>query len=111
MAYEAQYVHGDQLKVDYTPGSAVAAGEVVVQGDLVGVALLAIAASALGALCLTGVFDFAKGSGAIDAGAKLYWDDTANQATATADSNKYLGKCVKAAADGDSTVRAALSIG
>jgi hypothetical protein len=36
----AQFVH-DGNRVDYTPSSAVAAGDVVVQGELVGVATIA----------------------------------------------------------------------
>lgn len=63
--------------IDYTPGSAVAAGDVVVQGDLVGVAKRPIAANELGALAVEGVFDFAKGGGvAYTVGTILYWDDT-----------------------------------
>ena len=41
--------------VDYTPGADVSAGDVVVQGDLVGVAKLDIAAGKAGSLALTGV--------------------------------------------------------
>jgi succinyl-CoA synthetase alpha subunit len=50
---------------------------VVVQEDLVGVAKLDIASGALGALAVTGVFDFPKTAGVgsgIAAGAKVYWD-------------------------------------
>ena len=46
--------------IDYTPDAAVSAGDVVIQGDLVGVAKLDIAAGALGALAVWGVFDFPK---------------------------------------------------
>ncbi len=97
--------------IDYTPAADVAAGDVVVQGDLVGVAKLDIAANTLGALAVDGVFDVPKASGggtAIAAGAKVYWDATNKQATATADANKYMGKTVKAAADADTTVRVRL---
>jgi len=41
----------------------VAAGEVVVQGDLVSVAKQPIVASRFGALAVQGVFDFAKATG------------------------------------------------
>ena len=98
--------------VDYTPGSAVAVGDVVVQGELVGVARGAIAANALGSLAVEGVFDFAKATGVgtgITAGANVYWDDTNNVATTTAAGNKLLGKCVVAAADADAKVRVRLS--
>ena len=107
---QATFVH-DGSAVDYTPGSAVAAGDVIVQGELVGVARTPIAANALGSLAVDGVFDFAKATGggtAITAGANVYWDDTNNVATTTAAGNKLIGKVVKAAADGDATVRVRL---
>ena len=93
--------------VDYTPGTAVTAGDVVVQGELVGVATQDIAANEKGALRVKGVFSFAKGSGSSDAltaGAKVYWDDTSDVVTTTAGSNKYVGKVVEAAAASASTV-------
>lgn len=98
--------------IDYTPVADVAAGDVVVQGDLVGVAKLDIKANKLGALAVVGVFDFAKATGggsALAAGTTVYWDDAANVATSTSAGNKQIGKVVKAAADGDATVRVRLS--
>ena len=47
----AKYIQ-EGKNVDYTPGSAVTAGDVVVQGDLVGVAKLDIAANRQGALAV-----------------------------------------------------------
>ena len=108
---QATFVH-DGASIDYTPGAAVAAGDVIVQGELVGVARTPIAANALGSLAVAGVFDFAKATGggtAITAGANVYWDDTNNVATTTATGNKLIGKCVKAAADADATVRVRMS--
>jgi len=98
--------------IDYTPDSAVAAGDVVVLNDLVGVAKQPIAASALGALAVSGVFDFPKDTGstsAVAAGKKVYWDADEEVATETADGNTYLGKTVKAAAADDETVRVRMS--
>jgi len=103
---------GDQI--DYTPGSDVASGAVVVQGDLIGVAKQPIAANVLGALAVSGVFDFPKATGGgsgIAAGATVYWD-VADQQAKTDDeegANKLLGKTVGAAADADATVRVRLS--
>jgi len=97
--------------IDYTPGSAVSAGDVVVQGDLVGVAKLDIAASALGALAICGVFDFPKATtsaSAITAGTILYWDAQNEIATPTAGSNKRIGPAVAAATAAATTVRALL---
>ena len=106
----ATFIH-DGNSIDYTPGANVSAGDVVVQNDLVGIAKLDIVANTLGALAVTGVFDVPKATGAgsgIAAGAKVYWNATAQQATTTASGNKYLGKTVRAAADGDATVRVRL---
>jgi predicted RecA/RadA family phage recombinase len=102
----------DGRTVDYTPTSAVAAGDVVVQGELVGVAKTPIAANTLGALAVVGVFDFPKATGggtAITAGANCYWDAANQRATTTATGNKLIGKCVRAAADADATVRVRMS--
>lgn len=106
----AQFIH-DGKSIDYTPTADVAAGDVVVQNDLLGVAKLDIAANTLGALAVIGVFDVPKATGAgtaIGAGAKVYWNATAKQATTTATGNKYLGKTVKAAVDADANVRVRL---
>jgi len=102
----------DGASIDYTPGADVAAGDVIVQGELVGVARTPIAAGALGSLAVAGVFDFAKATGggtAITAGANVYWDDTNNVATTAASGNKLIGKCVKTATDADATVRVRMS--
>ena len=107
----ATFVH-DGHSIDYTPTADVAAGAVVVQGELVGVARTPIAASALGSLAVVGVFDFPKATGAgtaITAGANCYWDAANQRATTTATGNKLIGKCVRAAADADATVRIRLS--
>ncbi len=107
---QATFVH-EGCSIDYTPNADVAVGDVIVQSDLVGVAKQAIAANKLGALTVEGVFDFAKATGGgsgIAVGTTVYWDDTNNVATATATSNKLLGKVVKATADADTTVRVRL---
>jgi predicted RecA/RadA family phage recombinase len=106
---QATYVHEGEL-IDYTPGSAVAAGEVVVQGELVGVVARPLAAGEAGAILVWGVFDFAKNTGvAYTVGTILYWDDTNNVVTATATGNKQIGKTIRAAASADTTVRVRLS--
>jgi predicted RecA/RadA family phage recombinase len=110
---QAVFVH-EGGRIDYTPGADVAAGEVVVQADLVGVAKHPIAANTLGALAIEGVFDFAKASGGgvtFATGDKVYWDDTNNLAVTTdgGGANKLIGKAVQAAADADALVRAKLS--
>ena len=100
--------------IDYTPGADVASGDVVVQGDIVGVAKSEIKANVLGALAVTGVFDFPKASGtgaAIAAGSRVYWDEDDSFAGTDEDggANKYLGKTVRAASNDDAEVRVRLS--
>jgi len=109
----ATFIH-DGKSIDYTPPADVAAGAVVVQGELVGVARTPIAANALGSVAVEGIFDFAKATGAgtaIAAGANCYWDVADSQAKTDAEggANKLIGKCVKAAVDADTTVRIRLS--
>ena len=96
--------------IDFTPTVAVVAGEVVVQGDLVGVACRPLAANEPGALAVFGVFDFLKAINvAYTVGTILYWDDTNNIVTTTATGNKLIGKVTTAAATTDTTVRIRMS--
>jgi predicted RecA/RadA family phage recombinase len=108
-----KFIHdGDSIDFTPAPGGNVAAGDVVVQGDLVGVAKMDIAADTLGALAVTGVFDFPKATGtgsAIAAGVNVYWHSSVTQANTTASGGKLIGKTVRAAVDADTTVRARLS--
>ncbi len=110
---QATFVH-DGESIDHTPVADVAPGDVVVQGDLVGVAAREIKAKSLGALAVEGVFDFAKEAGGgvtFAVGAIAYWDNTNNVAVATngGGANKQLGKVTVAAADDDATVRVKLT--
>ncbi len=106
---QAVFAHEGDF-IDYTPGGAIASGDVVVQGDLVAVATRPIAANELGALATRGAFDFAKNTNvAYTVGTILYWDDTNNVVTTTSAGNKQIGKVVRAAGTTDPTVRVRLS--
>ena len=109
----AMYIH-EGNSIDYTPTVDVTAGEVVVQGELVGVAKLDIPANTPGSLAVVGVFDFPKATGlgsGIAAGADVYWDAAATQATTddATGTNKKIGRVVTAAVDADTTVRVRMS--
>jgi len=108
----ATFIH-DGNAIDYTPGADVAAGAVVVQGELVAVARTPIAASALGSLAAVGVFDFPKasGDGGIAVGAEVYWDEAEQVAKtdAEAGANKKIGKAVATAGDTDTAIAVRLS--
>ncbi|HBT76706.1 MAG TPA: hypothetical protein DEB39_07225, partial [Planctomycetaceae bacterium] len=93
---QARFIH-DGKSVDFFPAADVAAGTVIVEGDLVGVTKLDIPAGRLGALAVVGVFDIAKNDAAITLGAKIYWDAAAKQAVTTATGNKQLGIAIQAA--------------
>ena len=96
---------GDEI--DYTPGTAVTGGDVIVIGEIVAVATRAIAADAKGSVTVEGVVRFPKAEtsgSAITAGAKCYWDATNSVITTTASTHKVAGYCVAAAADDDATV-------
>lgn len=111
--FKARIIHPGRA-IDYTPGSAVAAGEVVVDGALVGVAPVAIAAGQLGSLEVGAVVDFVKANGAITRGAAVYWDADGNPqggtagtgaATTTASGNTFIGYPIAAAAETAEVVR------
>lgn len=102
----------DGETLDYTPVADLAPGEVVVQGDLVGVTRLPIKAGERGSISVVGVFEFPKETGAnkdISSGAKVYWDAANKLAKKTSGGGvTYLGKAVRAATDVEATVRVRL---
>ena len=109
----ATFIH-DGNAIDYTPGADVAAGAVVVQGELIGVAKRPITANTLGSLAVAGVFDLPKATGestAITAGADVYWDVAEQVAKTDSETgaNKKLGRTVAAAGDDDAVVPVRLS--
>lgn len=78
---------GEGESINYTPGSAVAAGQVVVLGTrLVCIAPLTITANEVGALDLSGQWYAPKVTGSITGGAALYWDNDADPLDGTAGS-------------------------
>jgi len=102
--------NGDSI--DYTPSADVTAGDVIVQGTLVGVAKLDIKTGELGALAVAGVFDFPKGTNVGDgktAGTKMYWDSTNGVATSVATANTFIGTQIKDSNDLDPTARIRMS--
>jgi len=113
---QAIYVQQGEA-IDYTPGSNVAAGQVVVQGDFVGVAKQPIAANTPGALAVEGIFDVVKSAVTFTAGVAVFWDADGNPvggtagtgaATTTASGNKFMGFAVAAAGETATTVRVSL---
>lgn len=110
MAFEAQMHHGEPLMVDHTPGTAVAAGQVVVLSTDVRIAHRDIPANTLGALSRGGaVYDVAKEPAlAINDGDQLFWDDVNNRVTtnAAAGANKKFGTARGSALAADTRMKA-----
>ena len=92
---QATYIQCGEV-IDYTPSVNIAAGQVVVQNGLVGIARTPIAANTLGSLAVVGLFRVVKANLEINSGAALYWD---------ADGNPYNGiagtGCVTTSASGN----------
>ena len=64
--------------IDYTAGSTIASGDVVVIGNIIGVALTDIANGSTGSVATRGVFTVPKVSAAVIAqGESLVWDVSA----------------------------------
>lgn len=98
----ASYVQDGKL-LDHTPASAVAGGGVVVIGSLIGVAPRPIAANALGAVAVDGVFEMPCASGATGAqGDAIKW--VAASGVADASTGVAAGKLAKARLVGDTSV-------
>lgn len=100
------YIHqSGKRSIDYTPGTAVTAGDVVVQNELIGVAVADIAANEKGSLQIDAVVKAPKSTGtstAIAAGKLVYWDADNEVVTETAGSLKKMGVTVAAATDSES---------
>jgi len=107
----ARLAWGDCVTIDYTPGSDITAGDVVVQNDLIGVAPSDIDSGVKGSLQIVGpggvwIFPITSGSGALfDVGEVVYWDDTNDVAVLEASSHKVLGKVVEDAGASDTELK------
>lgn len=103
----ASYVaKGDIL--DHMPAAAVAAGDVIVIGAIVGVAPRPIAANVMGALAVEGVFEIPCATGVTGAqgSAISYY---AVSGVAHASTGVAAGKLAKARLVGDATVQVVLN--
>ena len=93
---QARFIHKGLL-IDYTPSSAVSAGTPISQNGYVGIPSLDIAADALGALAVTGVFDIVKVTGALAIGDIVGWDNDGDPVGGTAGT----GAATKTLSDAD----------
>jgi predicted RecA/RadA family phage recombinase len=106
-ALESKFV-ADGNMLDHTPSSAATGGEVLDIGGGIGApAKSDIAASALGAVGIRGIYKFGKGAIAFSQWDRVYWDissDTAVNEANAGDDALPLGLCATAAASGASYV-------
>ncbi len=105
MTIMARFYQGKPVMVDYTPSQAVNAGDVVAQADTPFVAHSDIAANALGSLAARGGVYLGLADGAINAGAKVWWDATAHKFTLTqTGGNLHFGTAVNTTALNGDTI-------
>lgn len=102
----------DGKYLDYTAATDVAAGTVVIQGGIVGVANQPIASGATGAIATEGVFEVAKLSGSsgavFSAGDEVYWNADSGYAQGSAAGLTKLGLAVENVTSGGEIVRVKL---
>ena len=80
----------EDCSIDYTPGTAKTAGDVVVIGtNLIGIATSDIGASTLGSLAVEGIFNVPKDSSDVTNGLPLYWDADGDPVGGTAGSGAF----------------------
>lgn len=90
--------------------AAVASGDLVVEGALVGVALSAAELGEDFEMQTSGVFSLPKKAAtAVGQGVRVYWDSTGEEVTTTATDNTLIGCATLAAASSDTMLDVRLS--
>jgi len=120
MAQQPAYTFSDEGTIDYTPASAVTAGDVVVLNGIVGYATTDIAANELGALQIDGIVKVPKTTAAWVRGLPVHWNPTGTPDATGADASSgaanqlgvgtYIGLAVATAASGDDWGYVALNL-
>lgn len=108
MSLTSYVQRGDLL--DYTPGSNVSAGDMVVSGEQVGQVVADTLSGMLGALRVEGVIRVPKlSTDTTVLGTILYWDAANSRATTTASTHKRLGLATHTTISGNNQVDVKLS--
>lgn len=103
--FDVVYRYGDVITVPYTPsGADVAAGDVVVVGDIPMIATRPILDGELGGLNARGGVYHCKGDAVIAAGKRVYWNNATGKVTETPGALKIFGNTVGACAGDGSLV-------
>lgn len=96
--------------IDFTLTAAASAGDPILTGSLVGIAVTDGAIGDTIAVNLCGVYEVAKATGAACVvGDKLYWSSLNSNFTKTATGNTFAGHAVSAQASGDTVVKIRLA--
>lgn len=103
---KAKFLH-DGKAIDITAGaSGIAAGDIVIEGALIGVAKTDIPANTVGAIAVEGVYDIVKKTDAVlTIGADVYWNATSAYAMGSSAGLTKIGTAVAAAVSGAETVK------
>ena len=104
MAKASYWQRGEALDYTNTGNTVIEAGTILAIGDKIGIAGCDIDPGTLGSVHVEGVFEFAKGSGALELGANVKINASTGTASA-AGSDTPNGFVAAAAAAGDSTVK------
>jgi predicted RecA/RadA family phage recombinase len=103
----------DGLSVDHSPSAALASGDIVILGDLIGVVPTPVGANALAGVQLAGVFDVAKSGSAgpvFAVGDEVFYDLVNAVAKRTGGSGCVpIGTCIATAGASDTKVRTRLN--
>lgn len=92
-------------RIDHTPVSAVAEGDVIVIGGRLCLATSPIAANSLGSLAIRGIFNLPKAAGvAVTAGELIYWHGPVTGINTTAAGALATLTAVFAAASADTRI-------
>lgn len=97
-------------RLDYTVGSGetITSGDVIIKGEIIGIALNDGVEGDVVTLLLEGVFELPKATGAITLGAKVYWVAADSNLSTSASGNTLVGVAWAAALSGDTTVNVRL---
>lgn len=111
MASNATYFPAHVVPVSTPYAGGVASGDGVLVGAIFGVAQRAAAQNEMVDVAVVGVYALPKATGAISAGARVFWNDTARNVTTTATGNYNIGYAMSAAGASDTTVSVLLGRG
>lgn len=98
----------DGKTMDFTAGATIAAGNLVLNGSVVGVSVNDVANGSAGIVSVSGVHEVGKDSDEVAIGVPLYYNASSGKLTTTVGSNKLAGYAWEAAGSAAATVKVRL---